>query len=91
MVNENNSISQIANRKPAISEVDALADELIKQFNNPDYRPWYCRVIYELGITEVYELMNRVRDAKNPGTLFSKIASERLKQKAVREQVYGKE
>lgn len=69
-----------SNRKAdlTLSEVDNLAQELCKDYNNPGFHKWYCKVIHTLGAKEVRNLRNRASDAKYPARLFSKMARERM-------------
>lgn len=67
------------NHKPTIQEVDNLAAELCRQFNNHGYFRWYCSAIWKLGIPRVQEIKGRVSDAKMPGHLFTKFLREDLK------------
>lgn len=60
----------------SIGEVDTLADELVTLYNNLDFKPWYCRVIYEFGAAQVMEWRNRAADGNYPGRLFSKYVKE---------------
>ncbi|MGH7195187.1 MAG: hypothetical protein ACREGA_00185 [Candidatus Saccharimonadales bacterium] len=62
--------SPMPNLKPSIEEVDTLADELAGEFDNPDYRTWYCKVIYEFGVDRVNGWRKRARSGDFPGRLF---------------------
>lgn len=75
--------------KPSVHAVDQLADDLVQRFNNKDYHPWYCKIIYTLGPTRVRELIGRVSDASDPAKLFSKLAKEELMQKQAKEKLNG--
>ncbi len=61
----------IAFNKIPLAQVDKLADELVKEFNNPEFRSWYCGVINRFGISKILEWQNRSRTGKNPGRLFT--------------------
>lgn len=89
---ENISFNRNANKNSELTivEVDRLADELVAQFNNPEYRRWYCKLIYKFGYQTVMDWKGRVSDANNPATLFSKIASQALKAKEARERLDGR-
>ena len=70
--------------RPSNREVDAVADELVVIYSNPDYRGWYCKVVYELGSSKTQELVKRASTGKQPERLFSSLA------KALMEQSHGK-
>ena len=57
--------------KPLISVVDAIADELVAEYSNPDYRRWYCGVINRYGLAKVDEWRRRASEGKEPAKLFS--------------------
>lgn len=75
-MNETGNDNKQLSRKPSMEEVDDLAQELCKQFNNYGYFKWYCSIIWKLGIDRVKELQGRVRDAKLAGRLFTKYVEE---------------
>lgn len=62
--------------KLAVVHVDRLADELVNEYNNPNFRRWYCGVIYEFGTSTVIEWRSRARTGRVPARLFSKYVSE---------------
>ena len=76
----NNDFNLTANKKPLINEVDALADQLVHLYANPKFRPWYCRIVNDLGVARVHEIIKRAEGVNNSGKLFSKMASEERKQ-----------
>ena len=82
-----NEINQIANdnwqldRKPSITDVDALAKELCAEYDNFAFFRWYCLVINILGLERISTIRARCSDAPNKGHLFSRIASEEAKKK----------
>lgn len=53
-----------------IEEVDSLADELVREYNNPIFRVWYCGVIYQFGLEQVAEWQRKAASGTNPGGLF---------------------
>lgn len=59
------------NKRPPIEQVDKLADELVAEYNNSDYRAWYCGVINTHGITRVIEWRGRAKEGNLPGKLFT--------------------
>ncbi len=84
-----NKLQPQAHEKPPIAAVDQLADELVATYQNPLYRPWYCKVIYALGLNAVRDLKGRAKDSKYPGRLFSKLAREAMQAKTARERNHG--
>jgi hypothetical protein len=54
-----------------IEQVDDLADELVEEYSNPDYRKWYCGIIYEFGVERVKKWRHRASTGNSPGSLFS--------------------
>ncbi|MFT4532259.1 MAG: hypothetical protein ACI9T8_000270 [Candidatus Saccharimonadales bacterium] len=68
-----------------IGSVDALADELVKEYSNPGYRKWYCKVIYDNGIERVLEWRRRAEEGDYPAKLFSKYAKEASTHRASRD------
>lgn len=59
-----------------IDAVDELADELVSEYSNPKFRPWYCGVIYQFGFAQINEWQNRAREGKEPARLFSKYVKD---------------
>jgi hypothetical protein len=92
MGNEENKVINLTendNWKNSLSVelVDQLADELIREYSNPQFRAWYCKLIYAFGPSRIKEWQGRVRDADNPAKLFSKLAAEALRAKEARERL----
>lgn len=77
--NENDNVS-----KPPRNKVDAEALRLATKYGNGTFQPYYCKVIYTLGLQRVREIEGRVSDAKFPGRLFTKIANEEVAARAIR-------
>jgi hypothetical protein len=67
------------NKRPTVQQVDDLAHELCTNLSNHDYFKWYCAAIWKLGEHRVRELSARVRDAKDPARLLTKLIKEDLK------------
>lgn len=59
-------------RKLPLEVVDTFADAFVAYFENPDYRKWYCGVIYEFGLKKVNEWFEKSRTGEYPGKLFTK-------------------
>lgn len=55
-----------------IAAVDKLAEELVVEYANSDFRRWYCGVIYDFGISQVLEWRRRASEGDEPAKLFSK-------------------
>lgn len=64
--------------------VGELADNLANEYDNHAFREWYCLLIYELGPSRINELRGRVKDAKQPGKLFTKLAKEEVGKKQLK-------
>ena len=60
----------------AIDAVDKLADELVAEYSNPKFRPWYCGVVYEFGFPQITEGRTRARKGNVPARLFSKYVKD---------------
>jgi hypothetical protein len=58
------------------SAVDSKADELVLEFQNPQFRKWYCQIIYALGLDKIDEIRAKVQDGDEPGRLFSHYANQ---------------
>jgi hypothetical protein len=58
-------------KQPPIAQVDELADALVAEYANPDYRAWYCGVINKFGVEKVHEWHRRASEGKRPGRLFT--------------------
>jgi hypothetical protein len=59
-----------------IAAVDKIADELVAEYANPNFRPWYCGVVYEFGFDKVHEWRRRASEGDIPARLFSKYVKE---------------
>jgi hypothetical protein len=55
-----------------IGAVDSIADSLVTEYSNPEYRRWYCGVIYEFGPGVVEQWRCRAGEGREPAKLFSK-------------------
>ena len=67
--------------KPALAIVDSVADGLVKEYDNPEFRRWYCSVIYKFGLDKVEEWRRRASEGKNPARLFSTYVKQAEKYK----------
>ncbi|MDQ5913928.1 MAG: hypothetical protein QG623_547 [Patescibacteria group bacterium] len=54
-----------------IELVDSLSLELASEYDNPQFRAWYCGVIQEFGVERVHEWRRRSAEGNNPARLFS--------------------
>lgn len=63
-------------KRPPLVYVDYLADELVKEYGTPDYRKWYCALIYRYGLAQVEEWRKRAEKANAPVRVFSKYAAQ---------------
>lgn len=59
--------------------VDELVDDLVKRYKNPEFRKWYCKLVYNIGPSRVNEIQGRVQGAQDEAKLFSKLANQELK------------
>jgi len=69
------SLDKVTNNLSIVA-VDKLADELIKEYSNPKFRQWYCKVIYEFGYAQVLEWRKRAKEGNYPAKLFSKYVKD---------------
>ena len=74
MPNGNSYIPPI--KQLPIGQVDELADSLAAEYHNPDFRRWYCGVIYQFGVPKVEEWRGRAREAREPAKIFSKYVAD---------------
>jgi len=68
-------------REVSIAQVDVKADELVAAYANPNFKSWYCMVIYELGVERTEAIQERASRGRFPARLFSKLAKEAIKTK----------
>jgi len=66
----NRSSSPLKQKIP-VAVVDKIADELAADYDNLEFRPWYCGVIYEFGPDKVHEWHRRANEGKEPAKLFT--------------------
>jgi len=59
-----------------IEQVDSLADELVAEYGNPEWRGWYCGLINKFGIARILDWQKRARSGSNPSKLFSTYAKQ---------------
>lgn len=67
-----NSDKALVKRELPIAAVDKLAEELVVEYSNPDFKSWYCGIIYDFGFSQVLEWRKRASEGDEPGKLFSK-------------------
>jgi len=60
----------------SLEQVDQLADDLVRDFANPDFRRWYCGVVYDFGPERVHRWKQVAMEGKEPAKLFSKYVSD---------------
>lgn len=72
----NDSSVNVIKRKLSINAVDKLADELVSEYNNPDFRKWYCGVINDFGFSKVNEWRVRSKEGRTPSKLFSRFVKD---------------
>jgi hypothetical protein len=68
--------NNLIRRNLSIDAVDELADELALDYRNPQFRQWYCGVIYEFGFAKVLEWRVRAKEGDTPAKLFSKYVKD---------------
>jgi hypothetical protein len=71
-----NSGNRVLIKQLPIEAVDNLADELVEEYDNPQFRRWYCGVVNDFGFTQVYEWRRRAAEGKMPAKLFSKYVKD---------------
>lgn len=59
-----------------IDAVDKLADELVAEYDNKDFRRWYCGAIYQFGFAQINEWRRRANEGNVPAKLFSKYVQD---------------
>lgn len=64
------------NKKLPIGVVDEIADRLVTEYGNRQFRRWYCGVVYQFGPNKVYEWQARAKEGKDPARLFSKYVKD---------------
>lgn len=74
-------------RKPTLQEIDELAAELCKEYQNYPFYRWYCRVINVLGIKRVNTIRSMYKDTRQAKHLFSRRASEEMQAKLGQEKL----
>jgi hypothetical protein len=72
----NRSSDKATKHELPIDAVDMLADELVAEYSNPNFRAWYCGIIYEFGSSKVWEWRRRAAEGKEPAKLFSKYVKD---------------
>ena len=58
--------------------VDEFVDGLVRRYKNPEFRRWYCKLVYNIGPYRINEIQGRVQGAKDEAKLFSKLANQEL-------------
>lgn len=80
LVNENwdkgEGKSQLPVKRLPIEEVDRLADELVAEYSNSEFRKWYCALINQHGIERVMYWRGKAASGNNPARLFSFYAKQ---------------
>ncbi len=59
-----------------IEAVDKLADELVAEYCNSEFRKWYCALINQHGLERVIYWRGRAASGNNPARLFSYYAKQ---------------
>lgn len=71
-----NSKDKPSFKQPPIDAVDRIVDALVREYDNPGFRRWYCGVVYEFGPAQFEEWRRRASEGKEPAKLFSKYVKE---------------
>lgn len=76
MNNSNPTPANLARQLP-IESVDRIVDQLMDDIGaEPRFRPWYCAVVYEFGMQQVYYWQIRVKGSTCPAKLFSRLVTQ---------------
>lgn len=67
----NKQVEPEKQEKLSLAIVDSVADELVREYGNPEFRRWYCGVIYKFGLDRVEQWRRRASEGKQPARLFS--------------------
>lgn len=76
--------TQMANDKKRLNQlsialVDGEVARLMEKYRNPEFKKWYCKIVYTLGIPKVSELERRASEGKEPAKLFSILAKASMR------------
>jgi hypothetical protein len=60
-------------------EVDAIADKLVTELNNPGARLFYCKVAWTLSESDIYKNLEIAKMGRNPQKYFSWLCKHNMK------------
>ena len=64
----NNNVNDNVDKSKA---VDLIADKLVLAFNNPNGRPYYCKVAWKLSEHKIWMHLEASAKGRNPAKLFT--------------------
>lgn len=73
-VNDNVKIQQ--KFKKSTAEIDRVADQLVEAFNNPKFRPYYCKVAMRLSEGTINSNLELALKGNSPGRYFTWLCNQ---------------
>jgi hypothetical protein len=67
--------------KPEKEVVDLLAEQISDSFGTDKYRKWYCKLIYEFGVDQIHEWLDKASYYRNPEKVFAVLGWQALERK----------
>lgn len=80
MLNNDNVVNKLTNNDNVRNNVqkiikpntqDAIADKLVKELGNEDYRAFYCKVAYKLPEAVIWTSLEIAKTGKHPAKYFT--------------------
>lgn len=67
----NNLTNTVSDTVAKSKQVDLIADKLVTELNNPNRRPYYCKISYKLSESQIWNNLETAQRGRNPQRLFT--------------------
>jgi hypothetical protein len=74
----NVTMNNVKYTKIKINQVDFIADKLVKELGNEDYRTFYCKVAYKLPESIIWTSLELALKGREPAKYFTWLVKKEL-------------
>lgn len=60
------------------SKEDRIADKLVQELGNEDFRAFYCKVAYKLSESQIWQSLELAKTGNNPAKYFTWLAKRMM-------------
>ena len=71
----NDNVNNVSNK---VKKADHLADRLVKELGNEDYRAFYCKVAYKLSESQIMSALEQSLKGNDPARYFTWLVKRQM-------------